>query len=260
MAATYAISALMGFLMVISFAFCIPDLKVVVQDPHLLSAESLVTIFHHATRSKGLATAMTLIIVVLLFGASLSVLATSARHIFVFAKDEGLPFPHLWRKTTPIGGDSDTLPVNAFVISLSFTTLTSLLYLAYSAAMTFAISVFLGCSLTAYLIVLACVLKKRLFANKLPVARWSLGSFSIPINALAWLYLVFALVMCFFPTTRAGLSPKSANWSILVWAVVLVFASAVYAVHGRYVFRGASMAPGNGSFDDLPSSRNTRNR
>jgi len=251
-------SGLMGFVAILTLAFSIPDLGPFLPKDKILipSPSTLVAIFYSGTGSRSLATAMALSIAVLVFGATLSVLSTSARHIFAFAKDEGLPFPHLWRQTTPIGDTSDAIPVNAFVLSLFFTTLAALMHLACEATTTFAIATCLACALTTYVIVLACVLGKRVLALDLPPARWSLGSFSIMFNFVALLYLLMALVVVLFPTTRENLSVRSANWSGIVWAVVLLFASIVYVLHGKYVFKNAGLAQ-NGSFDELPSSRST---
>ncbi|KAF2674858.1 amino acid transporter [Microthyrium microscopicum] len=257
MAATFLLNGLLGILAVFTVAFSITDINIKLDISRTPSAEVVVAIFQKATDSKPLATVMTLVLVILIFGASLSVLATSARHIFAFAKDEGLPFPNLWRKVSRVSGAHDALPFNAFILSMSFTILVATVYLAYDDVLRFSITVFLSCTLTGYAIVLGFVLFKRLFSKELPKRHWSLGSFSILVNAFAFLYIMLCFGLSFAPTTKAELSLKTANWSGIVWVLIALFASVVYAIHGRYVFKGAGMIPSTRSFEELPSSRNT---
>jgi choline transport protein len=259
MTTTFVLSGLLGFLTVLTFAFSLPDIRSLLVESPIPSAETTVFIFYRATASREIASVMSFTLVLLIFGASLSALATAARHIFAFARDEGLPFPSLWRKVARVGGPSleAGLPFNAFVLALLPTVVAALIQMAYPVTLSCCISLFIASALTGHVIVLACVLGRRLLSRPIPLARWSLGRFSTPINAFALLYAIFALAVSQLPVSIKGLSPATANWSPLVWFLVVLFASVVYAVHGRYVFKAPGIPLGSRSFEQLPSSRAT---
>lgn len=64
-----------------------------------------------------------------------------------------------------------------------------------------------------------------------------MGRLAIPVNIIALIYIAFAMVMSFFPIF-AVVTPANMNWSILVYAVIVIFAVVVYVLQGRKVYRG----------------------
>jgi choline transport protein len=254
MTTTAIINGLMGLVMVLTFAFSIHDL------PAILVANTshdypFIEAYYFATGSKGFTTATTTIIIFLIIGASHSVQATAARHVFAFARDEGLPFPHLWTKVRQIGGSD--IPLNAFCLSLAVTTIVALVNLGLSSVLHFSIALFVSTIFTGYFLAIACVLTARLSrSTHLPHRRWSLGVFSIPINVIALGYIALGFVMSLFPLTVSNLHPSSMNWASLLWTAVFFFSTILYAVHGRYVFKAPILTPER-STDELPSSRHT---
>jgi choline transport protein len=257
MTTTFVINALLGLLSVLTLAFGVPDMRSFLSESPIPSAHITSMIFYKVTQSRSIATVMTVFLILLIFSAGLSALATAARHIFAFARDDGLPFPTLWRKVSRVAGPSQDagLPFNAFVLALLPTVIASLIHLAYPVTLSCCISLFAASSITGQIIVIACVLGRRLLAQPMPPARWSLGSFSIPINIFALLYTVFAFAVSQLPMSIKGLSPATANWSPLIWFVIVLFASVVYAIHARYLFKAPGEPPGSRSFERLPISR-----
>jgi amino acid transporter len=250
MIATAFVNGLMGFAMIITFAFSIHNLQ-----PILSANDSdtypFIVLYYLATGSKGLTTATTIIIIFLILGASVSAQATAARHVFAFARDEGLPFPFLWSKVSHIGGKE--LPLNAFWLSLAVTVMVALVHLGLSSVFQFIIALFVSSILTGCFLAVACALTARLSGVNLPQRMWTLGHFSTPVNIISLGYIGFAFVMSFFPLTASELRPSSMNWASLVWIVVFGFSTILYVVHGRYVFKAPIMVFGR-SFEDLPPS------
>lgn len=103
MIATALLNGTLGLVMVITYCFCITDLESVLASP---TGYPFITVFYNATGSKGATTAMTMILVVLLIAAGVSLLATSSRQAFAFARDQGLPWPHVWSKVVKVGKSS----------------------------------------------------------------------------------------------------------------------------------------------------------
>jgi choline transport protein len=239
---------------VLTFAFSIHNLQ-----PILAANDSdcypFIVLYYFATGSKGLTTAAVVIIIILIIGASLSAQATAARHVFAFARDEGLPFPRLWSKVSHIGGRD--LPVNAFWLSLAVTIVVALVHLGLSAVLHLTIALFVSSILTGCFLVIVCAITARLSKGIVLQERmWTMGRFSIPVNIISLVYIGFAFVMSFFPLTINNLRPSSMNWASLAWFVVLGFSTIIYVVHGRYVFKAPIVVFGR-SFENISTTLRT---
>jgi choline transport protein len=251
MTASVFVNGLMGFVVILTFGFTLHDLQ---HTPVNIGSHyhPFIEAYYLATGSKGLTTTSAVMIILLSFSASLSVQASSARHIFAFARDDGLPFPHLWSKVTHVGGRD--LPLNSFILSLTVTVAVAVVNLGLRSVLQVSIALFVSSTLTGYLLAIACALKARLSRSvELPDRMWSLGAFSIPVNIIALGYIALLFVLSFFPL-QLDLAPSSMNWASLVWLTVLAFASTLYIVHGRYVFKAPVLASRR-SFDDRTDSR-----
>jgi choline transport protein len=100
MIATAILNGILGLVMTITYCFCITDIDTILASP---TGYPFIAVFYQATGSKGGTTAMTLVIIVLLIAAGVSILATASRQAFAFARDEGMPFPRTWSKVVRVG-------------------------------------------------------------------------------------------------------------------------------------------------------------
>ena len=217
--------------MTITYAFCITDLDAALNSP---TGYPFIQVFYSATGSKAATTAMTCIPIVLLIAAGISVLATASRQTFAFARDDGIPMGHVWRKVYRLGTE---LPLNAVLLSLSITVILAIINIGSTAAFNSIISLLVSSLFTAYFISISSILLKRLRGEPLPPSRWSLGRFAIPCNIIALMYITLAFVVSFFPIYKQ-VTAVSMNWSVLVWGVVIIFSTIVYIVSGRHVYKG----------------------
>ena len=231
MITTAILNGVLGLVMTITYCFCITDLDTALSSP---TGYPFIEVFYTATGSKGGATALTSILIVLLFAACISVLATASRQTFAFARDDGLPLGHIWRKVYRLGTE---LPLNAVLLSLTITILLAIINIGSTAAFNSVISLLVSSLFTAYFISISSILIKRIRGEPLPPSRWSMGRLAIPCNIIALLYIVLAFVISFFPIAKQ-VTAVSMNWSVLVWGVIIIFASIVYLVSGRYVYKG----------------------
>lgn len=252
----FSLSSLTGLLVVLCIAFSAVDLDFIVFASADLSPSMVVELFYRSTGSKPLAATMSAVLILLLIGCSISVVATSARHIVNIAKDEGLPLSHIWRQSTTIGGSKDPTPVNACALSLGFTVILGTVHMIYSASLLCSISIFVSCMFSGYLITIISVLGRRILATELPPSCWSLGIVSGPVNTVALLYTLLSLGFSFVPLTSTDLSFTTFNWSSVIWLSAVVTATSVYVLHGCYVFKGPGLTT-NRSFDDLPDPGST---
>jgi len=86
---TLIINGTTGFIMVVTFAFCIPD-QLISGVPNY--GFTYIDVFYNSTGSTAAASVMTALITLLCFCSTISAAATSSRQMFAFARDRGLPF------------------------------------------------------------------------------------------------------------------------------------------------------------------------
>ena len=231
MITTAILNAILGFVMIITYCFCITDLDTALNSP---TGYPFIEVFYQATGSKAGATAMVCIPLVLLVAACVSILATASRQTFAFARDEGLPFSSWVRKVTKLGTE---IPLNAVILSLFITVLLALINIGSTAAFNSVISLLVSSLFTGYFISIGSILLKRLRGQPLPPSRWGMGRLAIPINILSLFYIAFALIMSMFPIFNHP-TAVNMNWSVLVWGFILIMATVIYIVSGRHIYRG----------------------
>lgn len=89
--------------------------------------------------------------------------------------------------------------------------------------------------MSTYSLSIGCVLARRLRGQDLPPARWSLGRWGLPVNAVAVAYSGLVVVMSCFPGAQAP-AAADANWAPAIWAAVIVLSVVAYVFHGRKHF------------------------
>lgn len=94
---TWLGNGLMGWIMAITFCFCVGDTMSVLLTP--LGAQQ-VQVFLNTTSSAAGATGLTCIMLVIGVFACVAVMATNSRQLFAFARDNGVPFSSTFSKVS----------------------------------------------------------------------------------------------------------------------------------------------------------------
>lgn len=128
------------------------------------------------------------------------------------------------------------IPLNAVLISLVVTSLLSLINIGSFAALNAILALTTVSLLTSYIIVISCLVLKRIRGQPLPPRRWSLGRWGLPINIIALCFLLPIYVFAFFPVAVVGLTPDTMNWAIVIYVGIMGFATIYYFVHGHKVY------------------------
>lgn len=89
MMVTVVLNGVLGFVMLVTFCFCITDVQTALNTP---TGYPFIAVFHNATNSNAGTTGMTCILIVLTVCGCISNVATASRQLFAFARDNGLPF------------------------------------------------------------------------------------------------------------------------------------------------------------------------
>lgn len=87
--ASLFLNGALGFVMLVTYLFCVGDLNEVLKTE---TGYPFIQVFYNATGSKGGASAMTSILIVLTICGCISNVATASRQLFAFARDGGMPF------------------------------------------------------------------------------------------------------------------------------------------------------------------------
>ena len=91
--------------------------------------------------------------------------------------------------------------------------------------------------MATYAVSIGLVALKRIRGEPLPLSRWSLGRFGLPINLFAFTYSCFAIIFVCFPV-GVPVHADSMNWAIVMFTGVLAIALVYYFVHGRKTYEG----------------------
>lgn len=224
---TLALNGITGFIMTVTFAYCIGPLANAVEPEYNFA---FIGTFYFATKSKAGATVMTCIILSLTFASAISNVATASRQMFAFARDDGLPFSKFWAYVRP-GWD---IPFNCVLFSAAFATAMCLIVLGSSTAFNAVLSIGVVALLTSYLVSLGCVMLMRIRGQPLLPRRWSLGRVGGFIcNAIGLAFVAVSFVFSFFPI-GVPVTAGNMNWASGVYGGVGLLATFYYIVYARH--------------------------
>ncbi|KAL8982050.1 MAG: hypothetical protein Q9205_003339 [Flavoplaca limonia] len=191
MVGTIAVNGLLGFAMVIFLLFCLGDIDKALASP---TKYPFIEIFYQGVRnSTAGAIALVSLIEVLLIFCCISIMATSSRMMWAFARDKGLPG---WQYLSRIEPHTK-LPIFALIATTTITLFIALINIGSTAALSAVLSLAVSGGLGSYIPPMALILYHRLspkHAQNLHFGPWRLGKWGAPINAfaLAVFYVVYA--------------------------------------------------------------------
>jgi choline transport protein len=236
-----------GFIMTVTFAYCIGPLDAAIQPPYFFA---FIGTFYNATGSRAGATVMTLIITLLTLCSAISNVATASRQMFAFARDRGLPASDFLSYVRP-GWD---IPLNSIMVSLCITALLSLITLGSTVAFNAIISIGVVSLLSSCkylpsissasqlpanhdtdLVSISCILYKRLSNETLLPRRWSVGRYGMAFNMCALAYVFIAYVFAFFPI-GTPVTTETMNWASVVYGGIVIVAVLHYALYARHIY------------------------
>ncbi|THC87848.1 hypothetical protein EYZ11_012707 [Aspergillus tanneri] len=219
-----------GFIMIVTFAFCIGDIDKVMESQ---TGFAFIQVFLDSTGSVRAATGMTAVIMIMQFCAAISNVATTSRQVYAFARDKGLPFSSFFATINP----TFTVPFNALCVSLLIVSLLALINIGSSVAFNAIMSLGTAALLSSYIISISCVRIRRWRGQPLPPTRWSMGKFSPFVDTVSILVLAVVWTFSFFPLTRE-VDVQSMNWSIAIYGGVTIVSLGYYFTYARKVYKG----------------------
>ncbi|PPJ60677.1 hypothetical protein CBER1_03466 [Cercospora berteroae] len=169
-------------LLLLTYAFNVSDLEA--------TAEAIVpfaSVLSMALQSDAATTGFLVVVMSLLFMIAVSTMVTTSRHLFAFGRDRAL-------YSAPWFGRVDArlqVPLNAIYSSVFFALVLILVTIATTAPLNTMMGLAVATLMTTYIIVIGCLIRRRLQGDGLPRASWSLGRAGIWINIIAAVYSAF---------------------------------------------------------------------
>jgi choline transport protein len=228
---TAVVNSSLGFIMLITFCFCLgTNVTEVLDTP---TGQPFIQIMYNATQSKFGTTALATITTVMAIFGCINNVATCSRQLFAFARDHGVPYGAFLSHVRP-GWD---IPLNSVIVSFGVSIALAMINLGSTVAFNSIASLGTCALLSSYIISISCIFLKRWRNEPLLPSRFNLGRAGIWINGIAVAYLCVAFLFAFFPP---GPSPAltDMNWNVLIYGVVVVFSLVYFWVKGRHVYAG----------------------
>lgn len=217
--------------MMITYAFCIAAMDL----DEILSSDTgypLLQVFYNITGTAGGATGLGMFPAIFAFAGTLTMVATTSRQLYAFARDSALPFSPWLAKV-----NQRQLPQNAILLTFATTSLLSLISLGSASAFNDITSLSTCALLTAYMVCIGCMIWRRLTNAPLLPSPFSLGRFGLAVNIIAEVFVVIFLVLAFFPEYK-DTTAETMNWNIAIYAGVTLFAQVYYFFYGSHVYVG----------------------
>ncbi|KAJ5267107.1 hypothetical protein N7478_009915 [Penicillium angulare] len=226
----YFSNGIMAAILLIAYLFATPSVEDSLDDA---SGFPLLYVFKQMTSTAGVNGLMSIIILPVIF-SNVMFNASTSRQTWAFARDKGLPLSGWIGKID----SKRKIPTNAIILSCTISCLLALINIGSSTAFNAIISLNTAALMFTYTVSISCVIYRKIWhPDTLPVARWSLGRFSLPINIIGLLYCIFAMFWSFWPT-ELPVTPDNFNWSVVIFVAVFILSLVMYAVQGRKEYDG----------------------
>lgn len=235
-----------GFIFLTCLLFVLTDVEAVIES----AAGPLLQILYDATDNKAGAVCLLMFPIVCMLFTTTSIMTTSSRMSYAFARDRGLPFSRVFAKIHP-GLD---VPLNALIWTAVWVIIFGCVFLGSSSAfnaITAASVVALGVTYAIPPTINVLRGRKMLPENRpFKMPGW-LGWFTNLVG-IAWTLLTTVLFV--FPP-ETPVTPDNMNYAVVAFGVVLIIAVVQWLVDGRKNYEGPLMdeAMGKGVVEGVAS-------
>jgi amino acid transporter len=227
---SYIGNGVMAIIFLITYLFSIDSVDNALGDP---SGYPFIYVFSTAVSTAGV-NGLTSMVLIIVIAANISFNASTARQTFAFARDNGLPFSKWIGHVHP----KLEIPANAIAFTCIFTCLISLINIGSNVAFNAIISLQVVAIMMTYAVSISCVLYRRIAHPELiPTARWSLGRWGVPVNAMGLAYVTFTFFWSFWPNS-IPVTAQNMNWSVVLFMGVFILCLLTYIVQGRKIYNG----------------------
>ncbi|KAI1359948.1 amino acid/polyamine transporter I [Xylaria arbuscula] len=229
------INGVVGFSFLIAILFSTQDFDLALASP---TGFPILEIFRQTTRgSVAGATAMSSAIVLMATLATIPLMATAARMVWAFARDQGLPWSSGLSKIPE--SESLRVPLASILVITVILMLLGLLNIASTAAFNAILGVSVVGLYISYLIPLVLLLYQRVARPKeLNWGPWRLNNvLGCVVNCVAIIYTTVASIFSLFPPTQP-VTAENMNYASVVLAGAIVTSGIYWLAEGHKSFHG----------------------
>lgn len=201
------VSSVVGYLLLIALTLAIQDVPAVLsaKDASGNDVPAVIAILIAALGERA-GTLFSALAAMAMWFCGLSAVTWSSRVIWAFARDEGLPFSHLWKQVSHTHGT----PVNTIWLCVVAAFLGAVYSGAYAVVTSIStIGLYLSYIIPVYLHLRTGVVER---------GPWHLGRYSRAINSIAVLWVVFLCIVLSIPDNqRSGKSIAAVTLALGLW-------------------------------------------
>ncbi|KAI9837738.1 MAG: hypothetical protein M1819_006672 [Sarea resinae] len=228
------IGAFTGLIFLIAVCFCIGDIDTVASTT---TGVPLIQIFYDSTRSKVGACFLASLISVIALVCANALLAEGSRSLYAFARDNGLPFSHVFSKVEP----KKQVPINAILLATVCQMALNSIYFGTATGFQTVISIATEGFYLSYAMPLFVRILARLTGHhKVLQGPYKLGEYGLYLNLIGFIFLLFAAITFNFPTARP-VTKDNMNYTSAAIGVIGVLSLVTWIFTGRKNFAGPEM-------------------
>ena len=227
------VSAIAGYVLILSLTFAITDLNKVADS----GTFAAVTVLQQALGEHGVE-ALLAIAVIGQFFCGMSAITSASRMLYAFSRDRAVPGHRFWSKL-----NHRHVPAHAVVLIAALAFLlalpawsgqTAFVYVAVTSVATIGLYV-------AYILPIYLRFRK---GDSFETGPWTLGRWYRPLNIIAMLWVLFICILFIMPVApsaipwNADFDYKTLNYAPIVFAVVIVGVALWWRMSARNWFKG----------------------
>ncbi|KAF8838089.1 amino acid transporter [Paxillus ammoniavirescens] len=222
------IGAISGIVFLLPILFTLPDVTTLLAVP---SGQPIGVMFTLIMGSNAGGFGLWFIIFGIGMFCAISISCAASRATWAFARDKAIPFHTHFAKINP----TSDVPVNALLLSTVIQVLLGLIYLGSSTAFNAFVGVAVMCLGASYAMPVAISLLNG--RSDITDAPFHLGRLGSVVNAIAVLWIMFAIVLFSMPAIIPA-TQVTMNYASVVFVGFAVVSAVWYTINGRFHYTG----------------------
>ncbi|CAK7206124.1 hypothetical protein SEUCBS139899_008908 [Sporothrix eucalyptigena] len=234
-----------GFVFLSCLLFVLTDIDAVNSSP----VGPLLTIIYQATNNKAGAICLLMFPLICMLFTSTTLMTTSSRMSYAFARDRGLPFSRIFAKVHP----TLEVPLNALIWTAAWVIIFGLVFLGSSSAFNAIVAASVVALGVTYAIppAINCLRGRRMLPESRPFKLNNFFGWTVNIVGIAWTLLTTVLFL--FPP-EMPVTPTNMNYCIVAFGVILIITVLQWIFDGRKNYTGPQVVRIVGEVNDVSLS------
>ncbi|KAF2195336.1 amino acid permease 2 [Zopfia rhizophila CBS 207.26] len=222
------VSGLIGWMLTITFCFCMSDFEAIMESPTGLPVAQI--FFNAGGRTGG--TVMWFFVILVQFFTGCSAMLANARMAWAFARDHAFPFSGFWGTVNRI----TQTPVNAVWLVVVFCSCLDLIGIGSTLTI---VAIFNITAPALDISYIAVIVAYRWYEDRVKFISgpYTMGRWSKPANAVAVIWVCFISVVLFFPPVKP-VTATNMNYAICVAGFIGLFSMVWWYAGARKTYTG----------------------